>query len=186
MPKIRKSRRQNRFNSKKRKFSKETYDSFSFGNSLNSFKNDNLKFTNFVKPKENELYKKLEEYVLSSQNDDYDFFDTDFEPMDDITYTEPAVKRLLEIINYGYHHNYSPKDLPKIFKVKYKEKVRFQFYIFNNKGHLKIILIDFFHLGIVANLIINGKPKKMTKEKIYEKEKDNKWNINNILKNKNI
>lgn len=182
MPKIRKSRRQDRFNSSKTKFSRETYDSFDFGNSLNSYNDSTLYFTNFVKSKENELYKKLEEYIKESKYDDYSFFDNDFEPMDEIKYTEPAAKRLLEIINKGYHHNYSPKDLQNIFKVKHKDKdkKRFQFYIHNDSGNLKIILIDFFHLGIVADYHKDGKVIRMTKEKIYEKEKNNNWNLSNL------
>ncbi len=180
MPKIRKSRRQNRFNSNKTKFSKEEYDSFDFGNSLNSFNDPNLFFTNFVKTSENELYKKLEEYVKDASADNYDFFDDDFEPMDEITYTEPAAKRLLDIINIGYRHKYTKKDLQNIFKVKHRDKKRFQFYIYNNNSKLKIILIDFFHLGIVADLNIDGKIIRMKKEIIYEKEKNNSWNLNNL------
>ena len=43
-------------------------------------------------------------------------------------------------------------------------------------------MIDFFHLGLNADLIINGHRKKISNKEIYNKEKDNKWDLSNLAK----
>lgn len=180
MPKICKTARYNRF--QKSKIQKNTYDEFSFSKSLKSYKDEELFFTNFVKTKNNECYQKIERYLDQCSLGDYNFLEDEFLPLDEIYYTEPSGKRLLAIINKGYHHHFKPDDLKNIFEIKHKMKKGFHFFLYVKGNKIEVLMIDFFHLGIEAYLWINGKPKKMHKEDIYHKECNNDWDLNNLVK----
>lgn len=181
MPKITKTSRYNRFH--KPYYVKNSYDIFSFNGSLKSYNNSNLFFTNFVKSRENESYKKLEQYLENIKYNDFSFLEDDFSPLDEVKYTEPAAKRLLEIINKGYNYNYDSGDLKDIFEIKNKEKKKFHFFIHKDNNTLNVIMIDFFHLGLNAYLNLpNGSKKLIKNEEIYNKEKNNKWDLNNLIK----
>lgn len=175
-----KTKRFDRFN--KPKYQKNNYKSFVFGKSLKSINLPDLFFTNYVKSENNECYKMLEGYVIQVMDGNFDFFEDDFEPLDEIKYTEPAATRLLKILHKGYKLKYDKKDLIHIHKVKSKYNKKFQLFIKESRNNLTVILIDFFHLGIIASYQLpNGKTKKMKKEEMYNKEKYNKYDLINIV-----
>lgn len=181
MPRIFKTSRHNRFSNPT--YQKNEYSSFNFGKSLKSYKDDVLFFTNFVKSKNNECYKKIEEYLSMCTNGDYSFLEKDFFPLDDIKYTEPSAKRLLDIFNKGYQHKYKAYDLKRIFELKSRLNKKFHFFIIQNETSLEVILIDFFHLGLNGDLIVNGNRKKISNEQIFKKECNNEWNLSNLKDN---
>lgn len=180
MPKIVKTKRENRFSNPR--LEKNIYNSFSFEKAMKSYDNDELMFTNFVKSKGNTCYCLLEEYYIDSLDDKYYFLEEDFKPLDDINYTYKKADRLLNIINKGYKHKYKVEDLKYIFKMQHKDKKGFQLYVFKSKNNLNVILIDFFHIALPADRILpNGSVIKENVQREYNKEKDNKWGIENIL-----
>ncbi len=178
MPKISVTARKNRFGN----YTDETheYENFTFEGSLKSFQDDLLFFTNFVKTKNNQSYLLVEKYLKDCNQKNFSFLKKDFSPLLDIKYTEPAAKRLLEIMNKGYNHNFKPKDLQQIFELKHKNQEKFRIFIFNHHQMLQVILIDFFHLGINADKIINGHRKKIHLKDAYNKVKDNHFDLQEL------
>lgn len=180
MSKIVKTKRTDRFN--KAKYNRDEYSSFSFGKSLQSYSSDELKFTNYVRSKNNKNYCRLEEIVIRSLYIDYSFLEQDFEPMDEVHYTYQTADRLLSIINKGYKHKYGEGDLKKIYKMKHKEDEKFQIYLYVSRKNLTAILIDFFHLAIPSDKYTKNGTIKLNLDKLYNKQALNDWNINHILK----
>ena len=181
MPKIVKTKRVDRFH--KPRYSKDGFDSFSFGKSLKSFCDDDLMFTNFVKSAKNENYCRLEDIVINSLYENYSFIEQDFQPMDDVKYTYKTADRLLDIINKGYKHKYKKEDLKNIFKIKHKDNEKFQLFLYKSRGNLTVILIDFFHLAIPSDKYLKTGKVKLDIQKCYNKQSENEWNIKNITNN---
>lgn len=181
MSKIVSTKRTSRFSNPE--YKRVEFNSFSFGKSLKSYKSDDLCFTNWVKSKENQCYILLENYVISTLDDSYLFLIEDFYPLDEIKYTYNTADRILNIINKGYGHKYKKNDLTKMYKIKSKINSKFQFYIYESRSNLTVLLIDFFHLVIPTDIYkANGDIIKTELSKLYNKQAQNKWNINNILK----
>lgn len=183
MPIFNKTTRYNRFNQPKTIKVNDSYTALSFTNSLKSYKSNELFFTNFVKTENNQCYLWIKKYLNDAKSKNFSFIEREFGFLEDIKYTEPSAKRLLEIINKGYNHRYKPNDLKNIFELKHNENKKFHLFIYKNRDILNVILIDFFHLGLNADLILfNGSRKKITNKEIFNKQELNSWDLSNLLK----
>lgn len=165
--------RENRFKNNVFFTSKE-YDSFCFNGNLKSDHYPDLKFTNFVNSREKKIYKELREIcvkLITSVNALEHYFIADEIKLSG----NSKINRLYQIMTRVNKKEIGSKNC--ILKFKNKEEPQMQFYIQNDSGKLKVILIDLYHLGIEAK---NWKIGKYDLNGAYKANKKCKFDINNI------
>ena len=178
--------RRGRFKETGSKFESVSITTINFENSLNSIDCEDEFYTNYASSKEQKVYKIIENLfteILNGNNDilkKYTF--------DELYYREKVVDRLINIINIFCGDEYSTNDLPYIFKLKNKKDPKIHLYITVNDNVAEILLIDLYHLSIPADIYSNGRLIQRISfrdlPKMYNKYKKNKYNLNNIEKEK--
>lgn len=169
----------NILNKKTRRFSEVEYNKIELVNNY-SVKDDKLYFTNFLSDTGHntikEKFKKVyNDIIVSPKNIDSYFEGTEL-------YSGVSNKRLANIMNL-YNMNLIEEDILNILKYKSRDDKGFQLFITKDNNVLKIILIDFFHLGIPSEyqILKSGQKIKSNPQRLYQKNSDNKYCLSQLI-----
>ena len=94
---------------------------------------------------------------------------------DELIYNSYKIGRLFNIIYQNTGLKLKRSDISKIYKFKYSEDDEIQLYFYFSNGILNLILVDIYHLGIVAKK--DGKYRWIEK---YKSKRRYKLDIANI------
>lgn len=156
-------------------FIEEDFKWFDFNSNLKSDHFPELYFTNFLSSNSCKKYFKLEEIYNKIKLNNNEWTKLFIADEIDIEADIPKFNRLYKIIELVNHRNINREEL--ILKFKNLEDKEIQFYIKNEKGILKVYLIDLYHLGIEAE---NKKTHRTDMRGIYNARKKCSYDINNI------
>ena len=180
--------RKGRFNETGSKFESVSISKIKFENSLNSINYEEQFYINYANSKEQKVYKIIQELYNEISNGNNNILRK--YTFDEIYYKEKVVDRIISIINKSSNLEYSKSDLPYIYKLKNNIESKVHIYIIVNNSLAKILLIDLYHLSIPADIYSNGKLVKRVSlddlKEMYVKLKNNKCNLNNIIKKDSI
>lgn len=144
-----------------------------FKNSIFSFKNDDLCFTNYLKGKKDyKFYKTLDliKYLFKNKTLDPNLFAA--EDLQNNNFKK--LKRVQNILNNSENIDLSYFQISEVRKYKYLNDTGLQLYFYKEGNDLKLITIDTFHLIIPD--------KEHDHKKDYELYKENTYNIKKIYK----
>lgn len=144
-----------------------------------NFKSINIpkeKFTNFASSMGSKKYKLVKDiyikYLNKSNIIDMCFY------ADELIYEKSKIDRLKTIIEANIGREISKDEIiKKVWKFKNKEDVEIQFYFYYDGKVLNLLLIDLYHLGIIAQK--NG---RYIWENKYLNNKGNRCCLSNIVK----
>lgn len=157
------------------RFRKEYVNGFSFNNMLKSDNFEELQFTNFVKSENTNKYNDLKEICNKVANNYYELDKLFSADEIDINIDIPKLNRVFNILEKANENSIDRKKL--ILKYKNKKDKEIQFYIMNENGNYKLMLVDLYHLVIEAT---NVKTGRKDLKGIYKFHKNYSYNINNI------
>nr|DAI46449.1 MAG TPA: hypothetical protein [Caudoviricetes sp.]DAM40463.1 MAG TPA: hypothetical protein [Caudoviricetes sp.] len=175
--------RKDRFKENGAKFSEVKIEKIDISNSFNSFDLEEENFLNYANSENQEIYKTIENLYLKIKNGEDIFRDY---IADELYPRKDVIDRLINIINYSNNPKYQNKDIISICKFKNKNNRKIHLYTFLTEGKLKILLIDLHHLSIPGDIYSKGQLIKRVDlkdmNKLYEKVKNHKYDLNNITK----
>ncbi len=175
--------RKDRFKENGAKFSEVKIEKIDISNSFNSFDLEEENFLNYANSENQEIYKTIENLYLKIKNGEDIFRDY---IADELYPRKDVIDRLINIINYSNNSKYQTQDITSICKFKNKGSPKIHFYTMLSEGNLEILLIDLHHLSIPGDIYSNGKLIKRVylkdMNKLYEKVKNHKYDLNNIVK----
>lgn len=141
-----------------------------------SVQDDELYFTNFLSKTRN----KKEINILSEFNKNHNlkYLEKNFYT-DELTYSPSSSERLLGIFGL---YNTRVNKITNVIKYKSRIEKGVQIYLTKNNNRLEAILIDVFHLGIPSEFYYTNSSKfKSRPKKVYSKNKENGYDISEIL-----
>ncbi len=159
------NKRINRFNNPY--FEKEKYEEFDFNNNMKSDNFKELKFTNYTTSDKCNKYHKLQEICNKIINNIEEWDKLFIADEININKDIPKLDRIYAILCKVNGRKINRKEL--ILKFKNLEDNEIQFFVKNEKGILKLYLVDIYHLAIEAynkksrRIDLNGKYKAMSK-----------------------
>jgi hypothetical protein len=158
----------------KSRFQQKYFKNINYGNALHSINEKQFTFTNFVENTGDERFKNLRK--IYSSNDPIQILLTEFEEKPVYDYGEEDKKTVTRLFNIftksgsGFFFFSNCKD---ILRYKNKQDKGYQLYFKKDNDTLRLLLVDMYHLGIVA---VDKKTYKLDyKEKynnIYRKYKN--------------
>ena len=166
------SLRQNRFSERIEVIDKE-YTCVQYKKYFTSVKNEKEMFTNFISSLASLKYIILKK-IYRSFNNNEDTLGKMFQA-DELIYNSYKIGRLFNIIYQNTGLKLKRSDISKIYKFKYSEDDEIQIYFYFSNGILNLILVDIYHLGIVAKK--DGKYRWIEK---YKSKRRYKLDIANI------
>ena len=154
----------------------KSYSCIQLKKNLKSINLKEQKFTNFAKSMGSKKYKIVKE-IWEKYNNKSDITNQYMEA-DEMINEKNKIDRLEKIISENIGRELTKSEMiNNIFKFKHKEDKEIQFYFYYNGKTLNLVLVDLFHLGIVA--MKNG---KYIYNSQYLNNKDNKCCLSNITK----
>ena len=175
--------RKDRFKESGTKFSEVKIEKIEISNSFNSFDLEQENFLNYANSEKQEIYKTAEKLYLKIINDEDIFRDY---IADELYSRKNVIDRLINIINYSNNSKYQNQDITNICKFKNRKYPKIHLYATLSDDNLKILLIDLHHLSIPGDIYSKGQLIKRVDlkdmNKLYEKVKNHRYNLNNIIK----
>ena len=178
--------RRNRFSETNTRFDFIPITNIDFGNSLNSFKDKDNFFTNYVNTPDKKIYQYVQQLYDKYVNNE-NFLNNFIS--DELYYNRTVADRLICIINLSCSTKYTKDDLKYIYKLKSASDKNLHIYIKVSRGNVKMLLIDLYHLSLPADLIKNnivvrrGSIEELKRK--YLKYESCNYNLNNIINREN-
>jgi len=156
-------------------FIQRTYSCVQIKKNFKSLNLDNEKFTNFASSMGSQKYKLVKGiYIDFLKNVD---IIKQFE-LDEIIYEKAKIERLKNIISTNIEKEVTDSEIVNnVLKFKNRTDKEVQFYFYYDGKILNLLLIDLYHLGIIA--LKNGID---ISERQYLKHKDDKCCLSNVVK----